>query len=215
MTTPHKCWQCGQAVEISLFCPACNSLQPPAADYYDLLGIERRLKLSADDLQKRFYELSRQLHPDHFMRKSETERQYSLDASSILNDAYRALKDPVKRAQYLLSQEGFDVGEQRSKDVPPELLEEVFELNMALEEMRSGDDSARPQLEAAEKTFTNMLADVDQQLESLFEKYDRAGSRDVLAEIRGVLNRRKYILNLVDEVHKTLSPATHAPQPTT
>jgi molecular chaperone HscB len=124
------------------------------------------------------------------------------------------LKDPVKRAQYLLGIEGFDIGEQRSKDVPPELLEEVFELNMALEEMRSGDDSARPQLEAAEKNFSGMLAEVDHQLESLFERYDQSKSRDVLAEIRSGLNRRKYILNLVGEVHKTLSPATHIPQPT-
>ena len=184
-------------------------------DYYKLLGIPRSLNLSLDELQKRYYELSRQLHPDRFMQKPEAEQQRALDMSSALNDAYRTLKDPVKRAQYLLGQEGFDIGEQRSKDVPPELLEEVFELNLALEEMRSGDDSARPQLEAAEKTFTNMLADVDQQLESLFEKYDQSQSRDVLTEIRGALNRRKYILNLVDEVHKTLSPATPVPQPTT
>jgi molecular chaperone HscB len=183
-------------------------------DYYELLGIPRSLNLSLDELQKRYYELSRQLHPDRFMQKPEAEQQRALDMSSALNDAYRTLKDRVKRAQYLLSQEGFDIGEQRSKDVPPELLEEVFELNVALEEMRSGDDSARPQLEAAEKTFTSMLADVDQQLESLFEKYDQASNREALGEIRGVLNRRKYILNLVDEVHKTLSPATHAPQPT-
>jgi len=184
-------------------------------DYYQLLGIPRTLNLSLDELQKRYYELSRQLHPDRFMQKPEAEQQRALDMSSALNDAYRTLKDRVKRAQYLLSQEGFEIGEQRSKDVPPELLEEVFDLNMALEETRSGDDSARPQLEAAEKNFTNMLADVDQQLESLFEKYDQSRSRDVLAEIRSVLNRRKYILNLVDEVHKTLSPTTHAPQPTT
>jgi hypothetical protein len=59
-----------------------------------------------------------------------------------------------------------------------------------------------------------MLADVDHQLESLFEKYDEMRSRDVLAQIRGLLNRRKYILNLVDEVHKTLSATTHLPQPT-
>ena len=183
-------------------------------DYYELLGIPRRLNLSLDELQKRYYELSRQLHPDRFMQKPEAEQQRALDLSSALNDAYRTLKDRVKRAQYLLSQEGFDIGEQRSKDVPPELLEEVFELNMALEEMRSGDDSARPQLEAAEKTFSGMLAGVDQQLQSLFEKYDQSQSRNVLTELRGVLNRRKYILNLVDEVHKTLSPATHAPQPT-
>jgi molecular chaperone HscB len=178
-------------------------------DYYELLGITRSLNLSLNELQKRYYELSRQLHPDRFMQKPEAEQQRALDLSSALNDAYRTLKDRVKRAQYMLSLEGFDIGEQRSKDVPPELLEEVFELNMALEEMRSGDDSARPQLEAAEKTFTGMLAGVDEQLEALFEKYDQSRNRDVLTEIRGVLNRRKYILNLVGEVQKTL-----APQPT-
>ena len=182
--------------------------------YYELLGISRSLNLSPDELQKRYYELSKQLHPDRFMQKPEAEQQRALDMSSALNDAYRTLKDPVKRGQYLLSQEGFDTDEQRSKDVPPELLEEVFELNMALEEMRSGDDSARSQLEAAEKTFTGMLADVDHQLASMFEQYDRAPNRESLAEIRGLLNRRKYILNLVDEVRKTLSPAAHAPQPT-
>ena len=193
-------------MDSALFCPACQTLQPPPQDYYALLGLPRKLQLSGDELQRRFYDLSRQLHPDRFMRKPERERQYSLDASSILNDAYRALKDPVKRAQYVLSQEGFDVGEQRSKDVPPELLEEVFELNMALEEMRGGDDSARPQLETAEKNFTNMLSNVDRQLEDLFEQYDRSPSRDKLSEVRGALNRRKYIQNLVDEVHKSLAP---------
>jgi len=202
-----SCWQCSQQMDSALFCPACQTLQPPPQDYYALLGLQRKLQLSGDDLQRRFYDLSRQLHPDRFMRKPERERQYSLDASSILNDAYRALKDPVKRAQYVLSQEGFDVGEQRSKDVPPELLEEVFELNMALEEMRGGDDSARPQLETAEKNFTNMLSDVDRQLETLFEQYDSSPSRDKLSEVRGALNRRKYIQNLVDEVQKSLAPS--------
>ncbi|MGA2213717.1 MAG: Fe-S protein assembly co-chaperone HscB [Bryobacteraceae bacterium] len=173
-------------------------------DYYALFGIPRGLNLSLDDLQKRFYDLSRELHPDRFMQKPEAERQRALDMSSALNDAYRTLKDPIKRAQYLLSQEGFDIGEQRSRDVPPELLEEVFELNMALEEMRGGDDSARPQLEQAEKNFTGMLAETDRELGALFAKYDAARSRDLLAEIRNVLNRRKYIQNLVTEVEKTL-----------
>ena len=184
-------------------------------DYYQLFGIRRRLNLSLDELQKRFYELSRQLHPDRFMQRPEAERQQALDKSSELNDAYRILKDPIKRAQYLLREEGFDIGEQRSKDVPSELLEEVFELNMALEEMRDGDDSARMHLTEAEKNFTNMLSDAERQLESLFTKYDQTSSRDVLAEIRALLNRRKYIQNLVDEVHKTLSPTTPLPQPAT
>jgi molecular chaperone HscB len=177
------------------------------SDYFELLGIPRSLHLSQELLQQRYYELSRQYHPDRFMRSPEAERQKALDLSSTLNDAYRTLKDPLKRAMYVLSREGFDVGEQRSKDVPPELLEEVFELNMALEEMRSGDDSARPQLETAEKNFASMLSGVDQQLENLFEQYDQSQSRDKLSEIRGALNRRKYIQNLVDEVHKSLAPS--------
>ena len=176
------------------------------SDYYELFGIPRTLNISLADLQKRFYELSRQLHPDRFMRKSEAERQQALDMSSALNDANRTLKDPIKRAQYLLKLEGLDIGEQGSKDVPPELLEEVFELNMALEEMRGGDDSARPQLEQAETSFTAMMSDVNQQLQRLFEKYDSAHQGDTLAEIRGLLNRRKYIQNLLNEVHAELAP---------
>ena len=179
-------------------------------DYYALIGVPRGLNLSLDALQQRYYELSRKLHPDRFMQKPEAERQRALDMSSALNDAYRTLKDPIKRAQYLLALEGFDIGEQRSKDVPPELLEEVFELNIALEEMRSGDDSARPQLEQAAKNFTNMLGESDRQLVVLSQQYDVSQSRDVLGEIRNLLNRRKYIQNLVSEVERTLTPN---PQP--
>jgi len=186
-------------------------------DYYAVLGIPHALNLSVDDIQQRYYALSRELHPDRFMQKPEAERQRALDMSSALNDAYLTLKDPIKRAQYLLTLEGFDIGEQRSKDVPPELLEEVFELNMALEEMRGGDHSARPQLEQAEKNFTGMLIETDQQLQSLFVQFDASQSKEALAQIRNVLNRRKYIQNLVSEVERTLSsnpePPIPSPQP--
>jgi molecular chaperone HscB len=175
-----------------------------SADYFELLGLPTRLAVSGDDLQTKFYELSRKFHPDKFARRPEAERQAALDASSLLNDAYRTLRDPVKRAEYVLKQQGFDIGEQRTKDVPPELLEEVFELNMALEEMRSGDESVRPQLAKASENFHRMLAEVDRQLEGLFARYDANPVRETLAEIRGVLNRRKYILNLVNEVNSTL-----------
>lgn len=198
------CWQCGHTEGHSLFCTSCHALQEPAPDYYGLLGLPRKLNLTQEELQNRFYELSRRLHPDVFTRKSETERRYALEASSILNDAYRTLRDPVKRANYVLKQEGFDIGEQRSKDVPPELLEEVFELNMALEEMRGGDDSARGQLESARGNFKGMLSGADSELQSQFEKHDAAPDREILSQIRATVNRRKYIQNLVDEVEKVL-----------
>src|SRR3954471_2124354 len=128
---------------------ATEGLPPLTDDYYQFFGLERALSLDTDELQKRFYALSRQLHPDRFTLRSAEERQYSLDATALLNDGYRVLRDPLQRAEYVLKQEGFDIGEQRGKDVPPELLEEVFELNMALEELRKGHAGARPQLEQA------------------------------------------------------------------
>lgn len=164
--------------------------------------MEEKLALDATDLQRRFYELSRKLHPDLYSRKSEKERQNALEASAVLNDGYRTLRDPIKRAEYVLKQHGFDIGEQRSKDVPPELLEEVFELNMALEEIRGGDDSVRPQLDNARERFSAMLGDIDIELQREFERYDASHERDALAQIRRILNRRRYIQNLVNEVEK-------------
>ena len=106
----------------------------------------------------------------------------------------RALKDPVRRAEYVLSSNGFDIAFQGTKDVPPELLEEVFELNMALEE----SDAA--QIGQLRERFSAMRHSIDEGLAGLFAKYDAGGGHAALTEIRGVLNRRRYIDNLVQKI---------------
>src|SRR5579863_7668112 len=182
-------------------------MSPVPSNYYDFFGLEHRLDLDLKDLEKRFYSLSRQYHPDLYSLKSRDEQQYALDATAILNDAYRTLRDPLARAENLLKENGFEIGEQGSKNVPPELLEEVFELNMAIEELRGGDDSARPALEAARAKFVGMRDQIDAELKTKFAEYDRKRDRNVLAGIRGILNRRRYIRNLVNEVEKELTGA--------
>jgi molecular chaperone HscB len=121
--------------------------------------------------------------------------------TAVLNDAFRTLREPVTRAEYFLRESGFEL----AKDAPPELLEEVFELNMALEELRGGDDSARPQLLAAAERFTGMRDEIDAGLVDLFARHDASGNRAVLEEVRSALNRRRYISNLVREVEKELN----------
>ena len=187
-------------------------------NFYDFFGFDRKLSVDLETLQKRFYELSRQWHPDRFSRKSAEEQAQALEATAILNDGYRTLRDPVKRAEYLLTEEGFPIGEQRSKDVPPELLEEVFELNMMLEELKSGEESARPQLESAKQNFVGLRTGIDHELEQLFAKYDSSESqsetaKQALQEIRGALNRRRYIENLIRDVDRALNPAVAAAEP--
>jgi molecular chaperone HscB len=197
------CWNCGTPVS-TRFCAVCKALQPPAHDFYEFFDIPRQLALDPGDLEKRFYALSRQLHPDLFSRKPAREQEYALEATAVLNDAFRILKDPVARALYVLKQEGFDIAEQGAKDVPPELLEEVFDLNMALEELRGGDDEARAQLESARHRFEGMRGEIDAQMREKFGAWDNGRHQAELDEIRGLLNRRKYITNLIartDEAH--------------
>lgn len=198
------CWQCGQPEICELVCPACKALQKPPAGFFQFFGLSEHLALDVAALQKKFYELSRQIHPDLHTLKTEHERACALEGASILNDGYRILRDPVLRAEYVLKHHGIDLGEQRSSNVPPELLEEVFELNEALEEVRGGDVSGRPQLAEADARFRGLLGEVDRELECEFRNYDASPSDEVLKRIRGILNRRRYIQNLVAEVEKEL-----------
>jgi molecular chaperone HscB len=164
-------------------------------DYFEFLDLPRDLIIGAKELEKRFYALSRQLHPDLHSRKSPAEREQAEESTAVLNDAYRTLRDPITRAEYLLKLEGFDIGEQGTKDVPPELLEEVFELNMALEE------ADVEQLESARQRFEGMRIELDAELQQAFGEWDTAKTREALTAVRGLLNRRKYITNLIDKAN--------------
>jgi molecular chaperone HscB len=161
--------------------------------FYEAFDLEPALSLDAEDLKRRFYERSRQWHPDRFGRGSDEEKQKALEMTAVLNDAFRTLRDPVSRAEYFLKEKGFEL----SKEAPPELLEEVFELNMALEELREGDESARPQLREARDRFVAMRDSIDASLAE-------AGERGDLEQVRALLNRRRYIRNLIREVENVL-----------
>jgi molecular chaperone HscB len=171
--------------------------------FYEALGLAPQLALDAEDLKKRFYERSREWHPDKFSRKGPEEQKKALDMTAVLNDAFRTLRDPIARAEYFLEERGLGP----SKTPPPELLEEVFELNMALEELRDGDASARPQLEEAQKRFLDMRGEIDESLTALFTKHDANADAASLGEIRAALDRRRYVSNLLRDVGKELSAA--------
>jgi len=169
--------------------------------FYEAVGLEPKLALDSQQLKKHFYERSRQWHPDRFSRASAAEQQKSLEMTSIINDAFRTLRDPVARAEYFLEQKAIVP----SKHVPPELLEEVFEMNIALEEVRAGDESARPQLAEARERFQHMQDEIDHGLSVLFIRYDEAQDASHLLAIRSVLDRRQYVVNLIRDVEKELN----------
>ena len=105
---PVACWSCSVAHnESTLFCPDCSKIQPPSSgEYFSVFGLEPRLNLDLAALEREFHRLSRRLHPDRFTRASENEKQWSLADTALLNDAYRTLKDPLRRTEYLLKLAG-------------------------------------------------------------------------------------------------------------
>jgi molecular chaperone HscB len=226
-----SCWSCG-SMRAQHFCSACGKVQPPVpVDYFTFFGLPRKLNIDVPELEREFYQLSRKLHPDLYSGADEREQQWSLEQSSQLNDAYRTLKDFIKRTEYLLRLEGVELEEQsksateearatgqvKKQVVPPDLLEEVFDLNMQLEELRmqkkmGEDDPAlieevgRQKLELEEKhealleELKRDWAKWDQAVDSGTES-DRLTIRDKMVDL---LNRRSYIRNLVRDVNDVL-----------
>jgi molecular chaperone HscB len=193
----------------------------PAADYFSVFGLPRKLWLEMDALEQKFLQLSWKLHPDNFVNASEEEQELSLKRSSELNDAYRTLKDPVARVEYLLEIEGERKEGEKKQQAPPELLEEVFELNESLDELREAKsagielDGLKARLEAAEKSFGEKLAEVDREIQATAKDWDTAVDagaddstrRKIMARLNEYLNRRSYIRNLVVSVAKELAEA--------
>jgi molecular chaperone HscB len=216
------------------FCEACGKVQPPVpVDYFSFFGLPPKLNIDVRALEKNFYELSRRLHPDLNARAGSQEQEWSMEQSSLLNDAYRTLKDPIKRTQYLLHLEGIVLEEQsksateqaratgeiKKQIVPPDLLEEVFELNMQLEELRmnnkSGDDDPDLIAEIGKQKLSLEAkhAALLQELQSYWKDWDSLVDRgnatsderaQATSKMVDVLNRRNYIRNLVRDVNAAL-----------
>jgi molecular chaperone HscB len=226
-----RCWSCG-TMRAEHFCSSCGKVQPPVpVDYFTFFGFPRKLNLDASELEKEFYALSRRLHPDLFAQANPDERAFSLEQSSMLNDAYRTLKDPIKRTQYLLRLEGIELeeqskqatekaratGELKKQVVPPDLLEEVFELNLHLEELRMqkkmGEDDpalleeigkAKLSLEEKYDTLLNELKTEWNKWDKFVDNGTEEDRRKILDKMLDVLNRRNYVRNLVRDVNEAL-----------
>jgi len=196
---------------------------PPATDYFSVFALPRKLTIDTALLEKQFYKLSRKLHPDLHAQASAEQQAKILAQSSQLNDAYRTLKNPVARVEYLLELLGVRIDENNAAKnsaaprVPADLLEEVFELNMQLEEMRAnkkmGEDDAqlRADLTRAQTQFTGQLAQVDEDLKQISTAWDAAldhndkVAQDAIAKkLTALLDRRGYLRNLVRDVNKAL-----------
>jgi molecular chaperone HscB len=218
------CRDCGGGAPVDAhFCPQCEKILSLGrhGDYYAFMGLPRRLNLDVDEIERRFRALSRQFHPDFFYNATPAERRASLERSSYLNDAYRTLKDPVARLQYLLQMEGKapQGPAEASRQVPPALLEEVFALNEELDEVREARAAGaaaevwRGRLERARLPIEAKRVEHEAQLRELSAQWDALVDRpaddpDRTAVANSLAERfleRNYINNLLAGIERELN----------
>jgi molecular chaperone HscB len=215
-----ECRSCGAGAPVDEhFCPQCSRILALGrhGDYFTFFGLPRQLTIDSQELERRFRDLSRKFHPDYFYNATPAERLASLERSSYLNDAYRALRNPAMRVEHLLAIEGLPSvkSEEGAAKVPPGLLEEVFALNEELDEIReareAGTDAAalRGRLEAARTPIDAKRAAHERELETLGARWDallESGSpeerRATLAALRERLLERNYINNLLATIER-------------
>src|SRR5687767_2906908 len=221
-TTVPECRNCGAGAPVDEhFCPQCNRILTLGryGDLFSFLGVPRKLGLDAQDLERRFRDLSRKFHPDYFYNAPPAERLASLERSSYLNDAYRTLRNPAARIEHLLAIEGLPPAksDEGGVKVPPALLEEVFALNEELDEIRelreSGGDEAqlRTRLEQARAPIERKRDEHERRIQELSDRYDTqadaspAERRGTLDALREQLLERKYIDNLIATIEREVA----------
>lgn len=217
------CWHCQSEIAGEYFCERCVKVQPVSkdTDYFSCLGLPRRLSLDPQKLEAKFYELSRAFHPDFYQNKSQTEQAISLGNAATLNTAYRTLRDPIQRAEYLLDLEAGSVKNIRTSP-PADLFEEILSLQETLDEYRGSDRASqagqalKADLLEERTALEQRQRDMEAQLQELFLEWDRlqdqgeatdrtrAERERILKRMRDLLSNRTYIKNIVQDLVATI-----------
>jgi molecular chaperone HscB len=208
-----KCAGCGVDAPGGEVCPECGRLQPfpPGADHWAVLGLERRLALERPDLERRFHALNRRFHPDYFRLRSPEEQAVSLEDSAAVNAAYRALRDPVGRVEYLLERSGMALGAAGQARPPADLFEEIMELQEARQELEMAGPGAaaglRERLAGARADLEARREQTQQELVALFPRWDAAGGAEreqLLGRMRDILASRAYLGTILRDLGAAL-----------
>jgi len=208
------CWSCTSSVGWGEVCPTCGALQPisEGTDHFSVFGLPQKANLDLGALEASFHVLSRRFHPDFYQTQSSRAQAVSLENSARLNVAYRTLRDPIARVEYLLELAGLAAG--TPSDPPAELFEEILELQEARQEHRATKNPAvRSRLQGALSDLRDRKAVVEEELYGLFGEWDRllAGPgeqvekrRKLLERMREILATRAYLGTAISDIDEDL-----------
>jgi molecular chaperone HscB len=112
----------------------------PTRNHFDLFGLPERYRFDAAALERAYRALQSEVHPDRFAGGSDAQKRAALQSSAHVNEAYRALRDPVARAAYLLALHGIDAQDETDTALPLAFLERQLERREVAEEALAARD---------------------------------------------------------------------------
>ncbi len=207
------CDSCGITIPNQVhFCTSCEHILPlpDRVSYFEFMELPIKLDIDLKALEKTFYRLSRQFHPDFYQSRPGSEQTAALARAATLNRAYDTLRDPAKRIAYLMRLSGFEQNTPKNQ-VPPDLMMEILELQEQLDEFQSAEESERGplahQLKAGLEEMKERLEGTSGQLEVLCREYDQADEADrktIFGKMRSIIDRSHYLRRIIDNIESTL-----------
>lgn len=170
--------------------------------HFDVFGLKRAYDVDVPALEKQYRELSLQLHPDRVAQGDARERLKALEGTTALNDAFKTLKDPVRRAFYLLKLHGIDLDREDAgaqKDMPLEFLEEVMELREALDTAMEKKDLTRARSMATDVEGRRKAA-LDEAAGALRALEGGGGGDELVKKASHALGRVRYFTRFLEQV---------------
>lgn len=171
-------------------------------DPFALLGASRRFDLDLTVLEKTHRELSRALHPDKFAQASASERRAALEKAANVNEAWRIVRDPIRRAEALFTLAGIKVGETNEPKASPAFLMDVLEEREALAEARVAKNMAKVRSlgEKMEGRANEAQAKLAAGIATAFAGREQSPDRATLEKILPLLGELRFYKRFLDEV---------------
>jgi len=213
-----QCPSCARRCEPRLTCPECGAPLGAELDCFAALSLPRKLALDSRELENRYHDAGRRIHPDRFAAASPAVRQASLRSTALLTRSYRTLRDPVSRGRYWIELNGEKLAD-KNKAVPPELAELVFEVQEQLAELRAERNGNAGAIGAAVRErraeVEAILAAAHEELDRNFRRWDEgAEDRDrLIDELKAALSKIAYLRTLSRDVDRALEGAPHESAP--
>ncbi|MBV8389885.1 MAG: Fe-S protein assembly co-chaperone HscB [Mucilaginibacter sp.] len=167
-------------------------------NYFDFYGIPESFHPDVAALKKKFYELSKQYHPDFYANDTDEKQQEILELSTINNKAWQTLSDPAKRLEYILRQHELLVDGAKPA-LPGDFLMEMMDINERLMEIDDADQWAEINNEVM-----SVDDDINQKLHSLtkgYQQLDDTAKESRLNEILDIYYRQKYLLRIKESLN--------------